>query len=243
MHLALGDIRAKYRGTYLGLSWFLVQSSFIFILMAALWSSLFKSDFFQFAIYLGIGLAAWNLVASSLGDSTQAIQLYASMFLNSRTEPLVAVMRRIFYNLVNFLVAVAIPLLLSVVILKVNLVFLLVAIMGLIIVVLNLIVWCSLISLLGVKYRDLTPAMSVLLQALWVASPILYKPEMLDGTKAELFTHLNPLAWFLMIIRDPLMNENVNSEYYLCSLMSLTLGIVIMTIKFKKQGRDYVVYI
>ncbi len=64
------------------------------------------------------------------------------------------------------------------------------------------------ISFLGSRYRDLQHGIAMLLQLLFVITPILYPPAMLVERGLEWAVHVNPLTAVIEVIRHPLLHND-----------------------------------
>jgi lipopolysaccharide transport system permease protein len=61
------------------------------------------------------------------------------------------------------------------------------------------------VSMICVRYRDVPPVMSSVLQLLFFISPIIWEPSHIKG--GELVVALNPVAYLLAVTRDPIMGS------------------------------------
>ena len=99
------------------------------------------------------------------------------------------------------------------------------------------------LAYLGIKYKDLTQALTVLFQFAWVVTPIIYKTSMLTEHHLGTLLDLNPLAWFVAVIRDPLLTKNFDLSIKLVYILVLVLiNFVIIRLINKKEGRDFLLY-
>ena len=67
---------------------------------------------------------------------------------------------------------------------------------------------CAIIlGILGARYRDFSFSIRTLMGPMFFLTPIVWIPDMLTGTRAQL-TELNPFSHFIAIIRDPLLGRD-----------------------------------
>ncbi len=94
-----------------------------------------------------------------------------------------------------------------------------------------------------VMYRDIPHIITVLLQAFFFLTPILYDKSMLSGKLAELMVY-NPLIYFIDLFRLPVIYNKVPelSLIITCSILSaisLTIGYYI----FRKTKDKLTLYL
>lgn len=78
-------------------------------------------------------------------------------------------------------------------------------ILGFMIVVVNLIWIATLFAVISVRFRDFPQMVMSFMQVVFYITPILFSGTML--AKYSLLLKLNPFAWFIEIIRSPLVGK------------------------------------
>lgn len=243
LHLAGKDLKSRFRGTSLGLIWLFVNLIFTFTATAFIWSTLFKLNFLNFLIYIGCGFSVWALITSiTIGGST-SILTAISMFLNSTTKLIIAPARITMNAIYIYLISMAIPFVVAIATRSTSLLNVLSSILGSFLVIICLFHLSVILAYLGIKYKDLTQALTVLFQFAWVVTPIIYKTSMLTEHHLGTLLDLNPLAWFVAVIRDPLLTKNFDLSIKLVYILVLVLiNFVIIRLINKKEGRDFLLY-
>jgi ABC-type polysaccharide/polyol phosphate export permease len=86
--------------------------------------------------------------------------------------------------------------------------------------------WVALIvGILSLRYRDLIPITQSLMRMLFFASPIIWMEKHL-GTWGNLINTINPVRYFLAVVRSPLLDEPVGLDIYTVTIaMALVLTI------------------
>ena len=103
--------------------------------------------------------------------------------------------------------------------------------MGLLLVVINLILLGYLVTILSALYKDVQKIVENLVYALFFATPIIWSESMVSEKIQKLLT-FNPFYHFIVLFRDPLMN-NVNEKFYESFVICLLLMIVIFLINIR----------
>ena len=73
---------------------------------------------------------------------------------------------------------------------------------GLFLVCVNLLWIVTILAMLGARFRDLDPLISSTMPMMFFLSPVIYRPEYLPPD--SLLIICNPLAYFIIAIREPL---------------------------------------
>lgn len=201
--LASRDIHGKYKRTVLGPLWIaLGQAATVggFILV---FSSLFGLSVEVYAIYLAAGLPVWALISSYLTDMPGAF-ISAKGFIESYEIPwLTHIWRRsiayvyVFAHQVITLFAVMaiqrIPP-------KIEMLY---AIPALLIVTVAGAGIGIALAVIGARYRDLQPAMSIFAGVAFLFSPVMWRADQLHVN--QWVVQYNPLHYVISLLRDPLL--------------------------------------
>lgn len=235
------QLTMRYRRTALGAFWTLLNPLLTMVVTSIVFSMIMRWPLKTFAVFLFSGLVPYTLFSNTLSQGMQAllnneslikkIHIPKQIFVISTSVSLLV--DAIFSTLCLFIIALAIgaPLTFSLFILPLNFILLFCFALGL----------ALMLSIATVSFRDLPNIMSVVLQALYYLTPIIYPVTFVPVEYRWLFS-LNPLTLFVEIFRLPLYEGNMASmEVYgqvaAMALISMILGIY----TFKKHDR-YIVY-
>lgn len=225
------NLSSRYRRSAVGFLWSLLNPLFTMLIMAAVFSSLYKLPFAEFSLYLFSGLLPWNLITSSLlGGSTTLI--------NSETYMKKVYIPKILFPLVTIGVEVAnfgfslISLFVLVLIfgstLGWSLLWLPIALFILSIFLFGLVL---LLSITTVFFRDLSHILQIILLGLFYFTPILYQKTMLTENIQNLIKY-NPFYYFINLFHI-IIFENNSPQWVdwqiaiLLALISVGLGVFI----------------
>jgi ABC-type polysaccharide/polyol phosphate export permease len=92
--------------------------------------------------------------------------------------------------------------------------------------------WLSVVlGVVSVRYRDVPPIMQSLVNVLFFVTPVLWTTERL-GDNADIVVLLNPVAYLIEIVRNPLLGHDVPASTWivvLCICISISsLGLLVM---------------
>jgi lipopolysaccharide transport system permease protein len=206
--LAAGDIRAKYRRTFLGPWWITATNGLTAVIMGLVAGRFLGADTKTYLPNFMVSITIWNFIASSLGESCSTLTNAGSMIKAVDMPILIHVMRMVQRNLIIFLHNMAIvPIIWLIFPWHIGFGILL-CLPGLAIVYVFTVSASMIVSMVCVRYRDVPPVVAAVLQLLFFISPIIWLPSHIRG--GEIIVQLNPIAYLLSITRDPLMGNPTN---------------------------------
>ena len=80
----------------------------------------------------------------------------------------------------------------------------------------------AILGLVGARYRDLEPLVVAFLPILFFVSPVIYSAKQLGDLQP--FLLFNPLAYWVGMIRDPIMGDDAERERYIYALVITVVG-------------------
>ncbi len=201
--LAAGDIRSKYRRTFLGPWWITATNGLTALIMGLVAGRFLGADTKTYLPHFMVSVTIWNFISSSLSESCYTMINAGGMIKAVDMPILIHVMRMVQRNLIVLLHNIAI-------IPAIWLIFpwplgfrTLLFLPGLAIVYVFVVGASTVVSMVCVRYRDVPPVVAAILQLLFFISPIIWMPSQIHG--GELIVELNPIAYLLAITRDPVM--------------------------------------
>jgi len=237
--LAAADIRSKYRRTMLGPWWITATNAFTALIMGLVAGRFLGADMKTYLPNFMISMTIWNFISSSLSESCFTMINAGGMIKAVNMPILIHVMRMVHRNLIIFLHNSAIiPIIWLVYPWHIGIQSLL-APLGLLIVYVAVVSGSMVVSMICVRYRDVPPVMSSVLQLLFFVSPIIWVPENIKG--GELFVALNPVAYLLAVTRDPIMGSSPHLMSWIGALLFVAIATAAMGYIYTRY-RSRVVY-
>jgi ABC-type polysaccharide/polyol phosphate export permease len=218
----------RYRRTMLGYLWTLVNPLLMMSVTAVVFATLFKLDLASYTVFLFAGMVPWNFFSMSVTQScTSFLQnegLIKKIYLPKVIFPLSQVLGMVIDSMLSMAA-------LAVVILPLGgqvspaLLFLPVAYLLLFLFAFG---FSLLMSVATVFFRDLQYVISVLMQAWFFLTPVMYRHDALTG-KIAWVVALNPMVSFIEMFRAPLLQGQLPSLHAIgvsvaVALASLVLG-------------------
>lgn len=206
IHLALSDLRGKWRRSFLGMAWSIVQPLGMTLLLAIVFGKLFKQNIVEYAPYILSGMIVWDFFTATLtGGSLSFVQ--ADAYIKQCRHPLaIYTLRTTLTNLMVLMMASLALIGWTLVVMPQNFGWSWLA-APLIYPVALLIAWplATCLAYIGARFRDLPHALGLILQAMWFVSPIYFEAKMFRAGGLEALVDYNPIYHVLEIARAPLL--------------------------------------
>lgn len=226
VHLALADLRSRWRRSFLGVAWCIIQPLGLTLLITLVFSKLFNTNITTYAPYILSGIIIWEcLSANIVGGSLSFVQ--ADAYIKQCNHPLAI------YTLRNVIGSGIIMMLASIslyawilVVMPQNLSWSWLATLT-IYPVLAMIVWpvATLLSYLSTRFRDIPHALGLVMQSLWFVSPVYFEDKMFRNGGLHVLVDYNPIYHILQIFRAPLLHgEWPTAENY---LFAISTGLIL----------------
>jgi lipopolysaccharide transport system permease protein len=225
--LALRDLKVRYKQTFLGVIWVVLQPLLIMIVFTIVFGVLAKmpSEGLPYPIYYFCALVPWQLVANSFGEASVSLvsnqNLITKVYFPRLIVPLSAVVARLvdfafcLIVLLGILIYYRIPIVITSLALPLFLILALATGLG-------MGVW---LAALNVRYRDVRQMIPFLTQLWFFGSPIAYSVSLIPESWRFLYS-LNPMVGIIGGFRWALLGTGTGFNESL--LLSATVVLVIL---------------
>lgn len=228
--LVLRDLKVRYKNSALGFAWSLINPAVQVAVMSFVVKNFMKMDVPNLSAYIFCAFLPWSFFQLALLDTSHSLitneRLMRKVYFPREIIPLSLVLS----NLIHLLLAILVFLVYVVILIRAPLLPTLALIPFLIVVELLLITGLSLvISGVSVFYEDVKYLMTVVLQVLYFAVPVMYFVEQVQQSKPNIASHglllrvymLNPLVTILTAFRAWMLQP-----IYIPSLQTTTSALV-----------------
>ncbi|MGW8318110.1 MAG: ABC transporter permease [Candidatus Promineifilaceae bacterium] len=192
-NLVRRDLKVRYRNSVLGVLWSLLNPLLMMLVFSLIFAKLIpREDIRQYAVFFLVGLLPWNFFSGSLLGGTTSISENSSLVKKVYFPRELLPTASIFSNLVNFLIAFLVLLVLLFVSglgLTVHALWLPPLLITQILFTLGLVL---LFSSLNVFYRDIIMILDVILLAWFFLTPIIYPLDWLGEARTILGITFSP---------------------------------------------------
>jgi ABC-type polysaccharide/polyol phosphate export permease len=238
--LAANEIRRRYRRSAIGQFWLTVSMGVNIIAMGLLWGMIFHTSIRNTLPFIGVGLMTWNLLVALVQETATAFVTSEGYLKQIRVPKTAIVNQVILRNVIIFAHnVVLVPVILFFFPPEHYAGFLLVPI-GLALYIVNGLWLGLLLGTLCARFGDLPPIIASIMQIMFFLTPVIWNPAQV-GPSAWYLVHLNPLASFISILREPLLGLVPDLEAYLMVLAVTVLGFLV-AVPFFARFRSRIVY-
>jgi len=240
IHLTLADLRSRWRRSFFGVFWTIIQPLGMTLLLAFVFSKLFKTDITLYAPYILSGIIVWEFVVSTTtGGSLSFVQ--ADAYIKQCRHPLAIYTLRTVLGAMIVLMMSSIPLFIwSIVVLPQNLNFSWLAVLS-IYPILVLIAWpfSTLLAYIAVRFRDIPHALGLVLQAMYFVSPVYFEAKMFRSGGLDALVDYNPIYHVLQLIRAPILEGQwpTVSNYLFSLSTALVLALLAIWVGHKAERK------
>ncbi len=194
------DLKTRYQRSALGFLWTMLHPVMMMTVLAIVFSQVMRWDLGQYALYLFSGLIPWQFFSSAVSNGSNALlvneqlikRIEVPKFLFPLNCVLVAGVNMFFeivalFIMFNFFGA---TLHVQIILFPVGIVFLGVFSLGIAMIAMTLLA----------RFRDFQHIITILLQAIYFACPILYERKFIEKYPAMIT--FNPMAYILEFFQD-----------------------------------------
>ena len=219
------DIKLRYRGSALGITWTLLNPLAELLVLLLVFSTVFRSETPHFAAYLFTGLLAYGWFQAALNFATVSIVGNRELVRRPGVPALILPIVTVASNLAHFVLAL--PILFG--LLLIDHVPLTGAILALPLVIaiefLLILAFAYPVALIHVWFRDTQHVLRVLLQLLFYLTPVFYEvrsvPERLQWVYA-----INPMAHMVDAYRAVLIRGEWPNPWSVLGLCALSITLL-----------------
>lgn len=199
--LVLKDLKLKYRRSFLGYLWSILNPLAIMLVMVVVFSSIFRFDIENYPVYLIIGQTIYNYMSISTTQSIFSIIDNSALLKKIYVPKFIFTLSKVSSGLVDFMFSLgALVLVMIITRTPFSMYFILIPF-----VAVQLYVFCLGLGLLlaqaSVFFRDIQYIYNVILTAWMYATPIFYPASLLPDKLRWVITHLNPLYIYIQQFR------------------------------------------
>ena len=203
---AWNDVRSRYRRSRLGQFWITLSVMVFIAAVGVFYAAILHTDLKTYLPYLTVGYVVWLFITTVITEGGIVYTSAAALMIQGRIPLSLLALRCVYRNLIVLAHnAVIIPIVFLLFHVSVSWTVLLV-IPGLALVSV-LMFWVTiLLGALSARFRDVPQITISLLAVIFLVTPILWQSNAL-GPQVQRLIHLNPFAYLLDVIRQPLLGE------------------------------------
>lgn len=224
---ATARTKERFARTFLGSFWLGLSNLLSIAALATVYGSVFKvKDFDTYVVFLGTGLVIWNSIATAIQSAPNLFRVNAGNIKNTNIHPIFFTLEEWAFQVQTFFQSFVLVL---VVLMAFNAgIFVNLFTAGWL-PMLNFLLFLYwfplLLCLLGTRYEDLYQLIPIVLQLMFLLSPILYYKEALGSLSWT--ADLNPVYRVLSNLRHALLHGEIQSSQIFIMFLLNIIGFVL----------------
>ncbi|MCS7168842.1 MAG: ABC transporter permease [Gemmatales bacterium] len=238
------DLDARYRRSFLGIGWSLLNPLAYTSVMCLVFYQIFEMDLREYAPYVFTGVAIWNFISNSVLEGCQSI-LVGEKYIRSYPAPLAMYSLRSTLSIgLHFLILLIFTIFLSWIVRGFdNLIALPILIPVLILLFFFSWALTTIFGIITVYFPDTHHLASILLQLIYYLTPVFYPKEMLAkrGMLVNILT-ANPLGYVVELIRRPVLYGEIPGFHAFFITLNTTLVLAIIAVALLAANERKIIF-
>lgn len=245
IHLSLADLRSRWRRSFLGVLWTILQPLGLTLLLSFVFSRIFGTELGSYAPYILSGMIIWEFVtATVIGGSMAFVQ--ADAYIKQTRHPLaIYTLRNVLTGLVVLAMASTALIAWVLVVFPENLSWSWFAALT-IFPILAMITWpaATLMAYITTRYRDVQHALGLIMTSMWFVSPIYFDTSVFRRGDLHVLLDYNPIYHMLQIVRAPLLAGEwpTTANYLWCIGLAAVLSAIAILVG-KRSEKKVIFYL
>lgn len=237
------DIKLKYRRSYLGYFWTLLEPLLTMLVLATVFSQLYGKKDNLFPVYVLSGRLLYSFFNNATKSAMKSIRTNGSMIKKVYVPKYIYPFSGIVSNYIIFLLSlidlVGVALVLGV---KINW-HILEAVIPLIIIFIMATGVGMILASMAVFFRDLEYLWGVILMMVMYCSAIFYEPARVVKKGFGWILDANPLYALIANFRNAIYGRPMDSYYFWYALIFSIVSLIIGLLLFRKKQDDFILNI
>lgn len=237
------DIKLKYRRSYLGILWTLIEPLLTMIVLSTVFGGLYGRTDRQFPVYVLTGRLLYSYFANSTKACMRSIRSHSGMIKKVYVPKYIYPLSSVCSNYVTFLISLIVLVVVSIV-LKVNIShYILFSIVPLVLLFVMAYGVGMILATMSVFFRDLEYLWSVVLMIIMYTCAIFYPAERLADTGKGWILDVNPLYNLIDLFRSAIFSSPIDTNRIIYATVFSFGTLIIGMIMFYKKQDKFILYV
>lgn len=242
--LVIKEIKLKYRRSYLGVLWTLLEPLLTMIVLTVVFSQLYGRDDAAFPVYVLTGRLLYSFFANCTKSATKSIRRNAGMIKKVAVPKYIYTMSTVAANFITFMISMVVLVGVSIYCKIEPSLYMLQALLPLVLLFFMAMGSSLILATLSVFFRDLEYLWGVVTMMIMYSCAIFYQPERVIKTGYFWVLKINPLYAVIVNFRNSVIYHqpmDTFSTVYSCAFTAAVL--VIGVVLFRKKQDEFILYI
>ena len=236
-------IKLKYRRSYLGIIWSLIEPLLEMVVLAIVFGTLFGNDDKTFPVYILTGRLLYSFYSQRTKASLSSIRRNASMIKKVYVPKYLYPLSSVLFNYVIFLISLVVLVAVALVLGVYPTVYLAGVIVPLLLVLILTFGCGMILATLGVFFRDLEYLWNVALMLVMYTCAIFYYPERLLKSGFGWILKINPLYCIISLFRDAVFGQPLEMTTLVYATVFSIGSVIIGLLMFHRQQDKFILHI
>lgn len=242
--LTLSEMKGRYRNTWAGFLWVIINPIMMFSVHALVFKHILKIDIDRYYVFLLGGLLPWIFVSSTLSMTSHTFITAREVLLSFQISPVALMGSKVIDNFINFLA----PFFILFIVLSFQEDFetagLLTVPLSMVLVFISTYAIAVFVAVLQVYLRDVQYILNFGLSLLYFLTPIFYPKEMVPKNLAWI-VDINPIYAIIRPLQIALYDFNAKdlNEALLTSFVVTILVVIGATLFWRSKRNELYLYI
>ena len=242
--LIIRDVKLKYRRSYLGYLWSILNPLMLMMVLVVVFSNLFRFDIPNFPLYMISGQFLFNFMTEATNMSVGSITGNSALIKKTYVPKYIFTVSKVGSSLVNLFFSLGALLLVMIFTdaeFSWNLLFFPVIILEVFIFSLGLGLWLSAIT---VFFRDIQYLWGVFISMWMYLTPLFYPVSIIPEEYQELYKNANPMYGYIEQFRDIVLYAKFpQTESILIGFSTAFIILILGAWYFNKKQDEFILYI
>ena len=237
------DIKLKYRRSYLGILWTLIEPLLTMIVLSTVFGSLYGRTDKTFPVYVLTGRLLYAYFANSTKACMRSIRSHSGMIKKVYVPKYIYPLSSVCSNYITFLISLIVLVAVSIV-LRVNITYyILFSIVPLALLFVMAYGVGMILASMSVFFRDLEYLWSVALMIIMYTAAIFYPVEKLYENGKAWILELNPIYSLISLFRSAVFSTPIEVRHIVYAAVFSFGTLIIGTIMFYKKQDKFILYV
>lgn len=236
-------IKLKYRRSYLGVIWSMIEPLLTMIVLALVFGTLLGHNGKDFPVYILSGRLIYSLFSQATTTALKSIRQNQAMIKKVYVPKYLYPLSGIVFNYILFLISLVVLLVVALVLRVYPTPRMLLAVIPMLVLFLLSIGVGLILSTIGVFFRDLEYLWNVGLMLVMYTCAIFYYPEKILSSNVSWILQYNPLFCIISNFRSCVFGEPMDIWMLGYSLLFAVVSIIIGCIVFEKNQDKFILHI
>lgn len=236
-------IKLKYRRSYLGIVWSMLEPLLTMIVLTIVFGTLYGNTDRTFPVYILAGRLLYSYFSLATKSALKSIRANSAMIKKVYVPKYLYPLSSVLFNYVIFLISLIVLAIVALVLGVKPTWYLLQAPIALILLLVMAYGTGMILATIGVFFRDMEYLWSVVLMIIMYTCAIFYYPEKLLRSGWDWILKYNPLYCVIDVFRCAVFGRPMNTNYLIYAAVFSFGAMAVGLLCFKKKQDDFILHI